>query len=400
MSNDFISSIEHLCHEKNLDKKTLLEAIETAVVAALKRKYSQDSEIHFHIDDETGVFDVSFGKTVVEKVRTRSMEISLDEARKQAGEDVQLGDIVQVPVDVQSIARITAQTAKQIITQKIRDVEKSAFIEEYTQRIGELILAPVDRVEARRVVLNLGECEGVLLQSDLLPNDQFRAGEVVKTVIREVQLNRRGDVQVLLSRSNEDFLSQLFREEVPEISSGNVVIKAVAREGGSRSKIAVKALRMGMDPVGACVGVKGSRVSAVVDEIGGEKIDIIEWSDEPALMICNALSPAEVVKMDIYDEEGLAVVVVPEDQLSLAIGRRGQNARLAAKLTNWKIDIYSEQEYEEASPEEIGQPVSDDEETGMMLGGSVIEPVETEAASETEREEPQSENPATPEQER
>ncbi|ADU66300.1 transcription termination factor NusA [Desulfurispirillum indicum] len=345
MKNEFISSIEQLCREKNLDKTTLLEAIETAVVAALKRKYSQECEIFFRIDDETGVFDVSFEKEVVEKVRDKSLEISLTDAIK-IQEDAKVGQRIHVPIDIQTIARITAQTAKQIIMQRVRDVEKASLMDEYRERIGELILAPVERVEARRVVLSMGECDGVLLQSDILPTDTYKQGDVVKAVIRDVQLSRRGDVQILLSRTSEQFLLQLFREEVPEISSSNVVIKAVAREGGSRSKIAVKALKSGMDPVGACVGVKGSRVSAVVEEIGGEKIDIIEWSDEPALFICNALNPAEVVKMDIYDEEGVAVVVVPERQLSLAIGRKGQNARLAAKLTNWKIDIYSEEEYE------------------------------------------------------
>ncbi|WP_034765098.1 transcription termination factor NusA [Chrysiogenes arsenatis] len=346
MQNDFISSIEQLCREKSLDKLTLMEAIETAVIAALKRKYSQESIIHFSINEETGAFDVFFEKVIVGNVRDRHLEISAADAAK-IDEDLRVGQTIKVPANVHAIGRITAQTAKQIILQKIRDVEKSQAFDDYSNRIGQLILCTVDRVENNRVILNLGECDGVMTVKDYLENEHFRAGQMIKAVIRDVEHNRRGGIRVYLSRTNEEFLCRLFEEEVPEVSSGAVSIKAAAREAGSRSKIAVRANRDNMDPIGACVGVRGSRVGAVVEEIGGEKIDIIQWFPEPAMFIRNALSPAKVIKIDIYDDENAAIVVVPQDQLSLAIGKRGQNARLAAKLTNWKIDIYSEEEYDE-----------------------------------------------------
>lgn len=351
MKTDFMSSIELLCREKSLDKDTLIQAIETAVVAALKRKYSQDAVISFNIDEHSGQFDVRFVKRVVERLRDRSLEITLADAHKIAPE-AQVGEDIEVPVNIDSIARITAQTTKQIILQRVREVEKNQMYDAYSERIGELVLSPVDRLETRRVVLNLGDCDGYLTQRDFLPHEEFRVGEMVKAVIRDVEFSRKGGIRVYMSRTNEDFLLRLFEEEVPEVASRNVLIKAAAREAGSRSKIAVYSMREGMDPIGACVGVKGSRVGAVVDEIGGEKIDIIHWSDEPAIFICNALSPARVIKMDIYDEDRMAIVVVPEDQLSLAIGKHGQNVRLAARLTNWKIDIFSEEEYADRMAED------------------------------------------------
>ncbi len=341
MNTEFLSALKQIEKERSIPVDKLLPFIEDALVAAYKKNFG-DQNITIEIDRNTGELGIWQRKLVVPSIEDENTEMSLEEALKLSP-DVEVGMELEMEMEVpkKTFGRIAAQTAKQVIVQKIREAEREIIYGEYIRREGELISGTVQRYENRTILVDLGRAEGVVPVSEQAANEWFRHGDRIKCYVLEVKTATRGP-QVILSRAQPAFLNKLFELEVPEIRQGIIRVKAVVREAGFRSKIAVKSLEAAVDPVGACVGPKGSRVQAVVDELRGEKIDVIPWSDDPILFVANSLQPARVSRVTLYEEDRSAVVVVPDNQLSLAIGREGQNARLAAKLTGWKIDIKSE----------------------------------------------------------
>lgn len=341
MNTEFLSALKQIEKERSIPVDKLLPFIEDALVAAYKKNFG-DQNITIEIDRNTGELGIWQRKLVVPSIEDENTEMSLEEALKLSP-DVEVGMELEMEMEVpkKTFGRIAAQTAKQVIVQKIREAEREIIFGEYIRREGELISGTVQRYENRTILVDLGRAEGVVPVSEQAANEWFRHGDRIKCYVLEVKTATRGP-QVILSRAQPAFLNKLFELEVPEIRQGIIRVKAVVREAGFRSKIAVKSLEAAVDPVGACVGPKGSRVQAVVDELRGEKIDVIPWSDDPILFVANSLQPARVSRVTLYEEDRSAVVVVPDNQLSLAIGREGQNARLAAKLTGWKIDIKSE----------------------------------------------------------
>jgi N utilization substance protein A len=340
MNTDFLSALKQIERERNIPMDMLLRAIEDALVAAYKRNFGPNQNVIIEIDRSSGELHIWQRKLVVPEVEEPGLEMSLEEALEFSPEaDIAMEIDIEVPND--TFGRIAAQTAKQVIVQRIREAEREIVYGEYVKREGELISGIVQRYEHRNLLIDLGRAEGVIPPSEQAHNEWFRQGDRVRAYVMEVKTSVRGP-QVVLSRAQPGFLVELFKMEVPEIRHGIIQVKAVVREAGFRSKIAVKSLDSAVDPVGACVGPKGSRVQAVVDELRGEKIDVIPWSDDPITLVANSLQPARVLRVTLYEEERLALVVVPDSQLSLAIGKEGQNARLAARLTGWKIDIKSE----------------------------------------------------------
>ena len=337
--------------EKGIDRETVLDAMEQAIQHAGKRKYGQDHDIRADIDRTSGEIKLMRYIEVADPVENGTTQISIAEARDR-NPDAQVGDFLIDALPPIDFGRIAAQTAKQVIVQKVREAERERQYKEYKDRIGEVINGLVKRVEYGNVVVDLGRAEALLRRDELLPRESFRRGDRVRGYIYDVRPELRGP-QIFLSRTHPQFMSKLFAMEVPEIYDGIIEIKAVARDAGSRAKIAVLSNDASVDPVGACVGMRGSRVQAVVGELQGEKIDIIQWSPDPATFVVNALAPAEVTKVVLDEETKRIEVVVPDEQLSLAIGRRGQNVRLASQLTNWDIDILTEDEESERRTEEF-----------------------------------------------
>ena len=341
MSRDFVGALLQLNAEKQVSREQLIHAVEDGIQSAYRR-VAGDEDIHVRIDGDTGKIRVFRARTAVEEVEDPLVEFTLDEARKFKA-DAQAGELVEteeLPDDV--FGRIGAQTAKQIVLQRIREVERDQVFDKFANREGEMITGAVNRVEPRAIILDVGNnVEAVLATSEQSQVEHYRIGQNVKAYVLEVRRSSRGP-QILVSRTHKGFLKRLFELEVPEIHNGTVEIKAIAREPGSRSKVAVASRQEGLDPVGATVGQRGARVQAVVAELGGEKIDIIPWNDDASVFVANALSPAQVLGVEIDEEHRIANVTVPERMLSLAIGREGQNARLAARLTGWRIDIRSD----------------------------------------------------------
>ncbi len=340
MNSDFLSALKQIEKERNIPLDVLFTHIEDALVAAYKKNFGTNATVIIEIDRHTGELGIWQRKLVVPEVVDPDLEMPLSEAQELAP-DAEVGMELELEVPNQTFGRIAAQTAKQVIVQRIREAERDIIYGEFIKREGELISGTVQRYEHRSVLVDLGRAEGVVPVAEQAQNEWFRHGDRIRCYVMEVRTATRGP-QVVLSRAQPGFLKKLFEQEVPEIRQGIIQVKAVVREAGFRSKIAVKSLESSVDPVGACVGPKGSRVQAVVDELRGEKIDVIPWSDDPIMFVANSLQPARVSRVTLYEEDGSAVVVVPDSQLSLAIGREGQNARLAAKLTGWKIDIKSE----------------------------------------------------------
>lgn len=340
MNSEMLNVLKQIEKEKNIPLERLLGFIEDALVAAYKKNFGANQNVIIEIDRTTGGFGIWQRKLVVPAIEDPDTEMSLEEAQALSP-DVEIGMELEMEVPNRTFGRIAAQTAKQVIVQKIREAERESIYGEYIRREGELISGTVQRKEGRSVLVDLGRAEGEIPPQEQAANEWFRHGDRIKCYVLEVRTASRGP-QVILSRAQPAFLNKLFELEVPEIRQGIIRVKAVVREAGYRSKIAVKSLEATVDPVGACVGPKGSRVQAVVDELRGEKIDVIPWSDDPIMFVANSLQPARVSRVTLYEEDRSAVVVVPDNQLSLAIGREGQNARLAAKLTGWKIDIKSE----------------------------------------------------------
>jgi N utilization substance protein A len=348
---ELLQVADTVARDKGIDKDEVLEAMEQAIQKAGRSKYGQEYDIRAEIDRRTGEIRLLRFREVVETVENEATHIPLA-AAKRLNPEAEIGDFITDPLPPIDFGRIAAQTAKQVIVQKVRDAERQRQFNEFKDRIGEIVNGLVKRVEFGNVVVDLGRAEAMLRRDELLPRESFRQGERVRAYIYDVRQEPRGP-QIFLSRTHPQYMAKLFAQEVPEIYDGIIEIRAVARDPGSRAKIAVISRDSGIDPVGACVGMRGSRVQAVVGELQGEKIDIIPWSQDPATFVVNALAPAEVSKVVMDEEQRRIEVVVPDDQLSLAIGRRGQNVRLASQLTGWDIDILTEAEESERRTEEF-----------------------------------------------
>ena len=368
MASDLSRIIDQVGKDKGIDRKVLIEALEQALLAAARKKYGTKQEIEAHFSEESGEVELFQFKTVVKEVKNPPAEIALKEA-KELDSEVQVGDSLGTKIDVSEFGRIAAQTAKQVIIQRVKDAERENIFDDFKDRKGEVISGTVQRFERGSIIVNLGRAEAVVPQQELIPKETYKPGDRIRAYVLDVRKTPKGP-QIILSRSNPNFLTKLFEMEVPEISEGIVKIINAAREPSSRAKIAVYSRDSDVDPVGACVGMRGSRVQAVVQELRGEKIDIIPWSEDAASFVCNALAPAEISKVIINPEAKAMEVIVEDDQLSLAIGRRGQNVRLAAKLTDWKIDIRSESKAERPMPslDEIGTRGMDTVEKVVGVG--------------------------------
>ncbi|HVC52719.1 MAG TPA: transcription termination factor NusA [Stellaceae bacterium] len=348
---ELLQVAETVARDKGIDRDEVLEAMEQAIQKAGRSKYGQEYDIRAEIDRKSGEIRLMRFREVVDTIENEPAQISLSQAHK-LNADAEIGDFITDPLPPIDFGRIAAQTAKQVIVQKVRDAERQRQYLEFKDRVGEIVNGLVKRVEYGNVVVDLGRAEAMLRRDELLPRESFRQGERVRAYIYDVRQEPRGP-QIFLSRTHPQFMAKLFAQEVPEIYDGIIEIKSVARDPGSRAKIAVISRDSGIDPVGACVGMRGSRVQAVVGELQGEKIDIIPWSPDPATFVVNGLAPAEVSKVVMDEEQRRIEVVVPDDQLSLAIGRRGQNVRLASQLTGWDIDILTEAEESERRTEEF-----------------------------------------------
>jgi transcription termination/antitermination protein NusA len=342
---ELLQIADAVAREKAIDRKIVLGAMEDAIAKAARSRYGSETEVRAEIDPKSGELHLSRHMLVVDAVENPSFQISLEEARRRHPA-AQIGDTIADPLPPLEYGRIAAQSAKQVIVQKVREAERDRQYEEYKDRIGDIVNGIVKRVEYGNVVVDLGRGEAIVRRDEMLPREVFRNGDRIRAYIYDVRREQRGP-QIFLSRTHPQFMSKLFAQEVPEIYDGIVEVKAVARDPGSRAKIAVVSRDSSVDPVGACVGMRGSRVQAVVNELQGEKIDIIPWSQDIATFVVNALAPAEVAKVVLDEERERIEVVVPDQQLSLAIGRRGQNVRLASQLTGWDIDILTEQEESE-----------------------------------------------------
>jgi N utilization substance protein A len=340
MKSEFMLAITQLSAEKNLPKEVVLSAVETALQSAYRKdNFAPNQEIAVKIDPTTGRVKVWAEKTVVEQPSDTRREISLDDAAKLKP-DAKLEDMVMVEATPRNAGRIAAQTAKQVILQRLHEAEHSAIFEEYSDKEGDIVTGVVQRMEPRQIFVDLGRAEAILPAAEQVRTERYRIGQRLRVYLLEVVRTSRGP-QVVVSRSHPDLLRRLFELEVPEVLSGVVEIKAVAREAGYRSKIAVAARQEGIDPVGCCVGLRGIRIQNIMRELNGEKLDVVAWSEDTGAFIANALSPAQVLSVELDEGDGIATVVVPDKQLSLAIGKEGQNARLAAKLSGWRIDIKS-----------------------------------------------------------
>jgi len=350
---ELLQIADAVAREKSIDREVVLDAMAEAIQKAARSRYGVENEIRARINPSTGEIRLVRLLEVVERVETDAVEIALEDA-KRLNPEVVMGDLIEDELPPIEFGRIAAQTAKQVIVQKVRDAERERQYDEFKDRIGEVVNGSVKRVEYGNVIVDLGRGEAIVRRDELLPRETFRNSDRIRAYIYDVRREQRGP-QIFLSRTHPQFMSRLFTQEVPEIYDGIIEVKAVARDSGSRAKIAVRSNDTSIDPVGACVGMRGSRVQAVVNELQGEKIDIIQWSDEPATFIVNALAPAEVVKVVLDEDTQRIEVVVPDDQLSLAIGRRGQNVRLASQLTGWDIDILTEAEESERRQAEFAQ---------------------------------------------
>ena len=348
---ELIQVADVVAREKGIEREEVLEAMEQAIQRAGRSKYGHDHDIRATIDRKTGEISLMRCTEVVDEIEDEINQINLEMAHRRDAA-LAVGDVISDPLPPIDFGRIAAQTAKQVIVQKVREAERERQFNEYKDRAGEIVNGIVKRVEFGNVTIDLGRGEGILRRDELLPRESFRQGDRVRALIFEVRRENRGP-QIFMSRTHPDFMRLLFTQEVPEIYDGIIELRAVARDPGSRAKIAVLSNDGSIDPVGACVGMRGSRVQAVVSELQGEKIDIIPWSDDPATFVVNALAPAEVAKVVLDEDAGRIEVVVPDEQLSLAIGRRGQNVRLASVLSGWDIDILTEQEESDRRQEEF-----------------------------------------------
>lgn len=361
MSSELLDALDLLEKEKGISKDVIIEAIEAALVSAYRRNFNQAQNVRVDINMSTGTMKVFARKEIVEEVFDPRLEISLEDAQN-INPNYQIEDIVELEVTPKDFGRIAAQTAKQVVTQRVREAERGIIYSEFIDREEDIMTGIVQRVDSKFIYVSLGKIEAILPSNEQMSNERYQPHDRIKVFITKVEKTTKGP-QIYVSRTHPGLLKRLFEIEVPEIYDGTVEIRSVAREAGDRSKISVHSENAEVDPVGACVGPKGSRVQAVVNELKGEKIDIVKWSEDPVVFVANALSPSKVLDVMVNEEDKATTVVVPDYQLSLAIGKRGQNARLAAKLTGWKIDIKSETDAREAGiyPREEGILSFDDD---------------------------------------
>ena len=343
---ELIMAINELEKEKGISKEYLLESLETALVSAYKKNFDSAENVKIEINSETGEIHVYAQKEVVKEVENNQLQISLENA-KQIEKKAEIGDIINIETKPKDFGRIAAGTAKQHILQKVREAERNMIFNEYNERKGEIVTGIVQKADKGTIILDLGKLEGIMPLKEQIPTEHYKVNDKVKAYVLSVEKGLKGAPQVLVTRSHPDVIKKLFELEIPEIYEGLIEVKAVSRDPGNRSKVAVYSKNPDIDPVGSCVGSKGIRIQNIINEMNGEKIDVIEWSEDPATFICAALLPAHVMAIDIKEDERFAQVIVPDEELSLAIGKGGQNARLAVKLTNWKIDIKSETQYRE-----------------------------------------------------
>lgn len=346
MNADFIEALNALEKERGISKEVLLTAIEAALISAYKRNYNSTGNVRAEVDAQTGEIQIYASKTVVETVESPTVEIALEDAKK-VNTLYEIGDVLEVEAKTKDFGRIAAQTAKQVVVQRIREAERGVIYEEYVEKENEVLTAIVQHVEKGNAYVELGKTDGILTANEMIPNETYQNNDRIKVYVLEVRKENKGP-QVVVSRTHPGLIKRLFELEVPEIQSGVIQIKSIAREAGSRTKVAVHSSDPQVDAVGSCVGQRGSRVERIVNELHNEKIDIIEYDSDCAIYIARALSPAKVLMVYINEDEKAAKVVVPDTQLSLAIGKEGQNARLAAKLTGWKIDIKSQSQAEDS----------------------------------------------------
>jgi N utilization substance protein A len=350
INKELIYVIQQIGNEKGIGVEVLFEALESALLSASKKTMGVADNVRMHLDRNTGSLQVFARKKVVEAVTDPKLEIRLSEARA-LNRDAQLDDEIEVELPPQEFGRIAAQTAKQVILQRVRDAERDAIYSDFIDREGKIVRGVVHRIEKRNVIVELGKAEGIITEREQIPGERYNPGDRVRAYVLEVKKTAKGP-QILLSRTHPGFLARLFEAEIPEIAEGIVQVRAAAREAGERAKVAVASTKRDVDPIGACVGLRGTRIQVISRELRGEKIDIVEWAPDPAMFVARALSPAKVSSVVVSESEGqgdggAVLVVVPDNQLSLAIGKRGQNARLAAKLTGLRVDIKSEGELED-----------------------------------------------------
>ena len=374
MKSDFLIAVTQLAAERNLPREIVYAAIEAALISAYKKdNLAAGQDISVKLSPSDGEIRVYTRKTVVEKVEDELTELSVKEARRHQA-DAKLDDVIELETDDYNAGRIAAQTAKQVVMQRLREAERELVYEEYIEREGDILNATVQRVEPKQVILDLGRAEAILPASEEVPSERYRPNQRLKVYLLGVERTARGP-EVIVSRAHRNLLKRLFELEVPEIYNGSVEIMAIAREAGSRSKVAVAARQEGVDPVGSCVGLRGIRIQNIVNELQGEKIDVVQWHNDPPMFISNALSPAQILRVDTNEGTNTATVVVSDRYLSLAIGREGQNARLAAKLTGWKVDIKSSLEYEAERAQIIissEQLLTDDDTDGVNIASAEV----------------------------
>ena len=368
---ELIIAMKELEDERGIKKEYLIESLEMALVTAYKKNFDSADNVKVVIDRETGETHVYSSKMVVEASKDECFEISLEDARKKS-KKYEIGDVVDIEIVPKNFGRIAAQTAKQVVVQKIREAEREIVYTEFNDKKGEIVTGIIQKNDGNTVVLDLGKLEGVMPLKEQIPTETYNVNDKIRGYVLEVEKGIKGNPQVIVSRSHPDFVRRLFEFEIPEIYEGLIEIKNISRDAGSRSKVAVYSTNENIDPVGSCVGQKGVRIQNIINELHGEKIDVIEWDEDPAVFIAAALLPAQVLAVDIKEEEKFAQVIVPDDQLSLAIGKSGQNARLAARLTNWKIDIKSESQFRkmleeaqnesEETVEEVAEEIENEEE--------------------------------------
>ncbi|WP_298078320.1 transcription termination factor NusA [uncultured Abiotrophia sp.] len=343
MSKELVKAMQVLEEEKGISRQVIKEALESALALAYKKNYDQAQNVEVQFDENKGTIKVYSVKEVVETNYDSTLEISLEEALK-INRAYEIGDKIKFEVTPKDFGRIATQTAKHVIMQRIREAERENIFEEFSQYVDEIMTGTVERQDHRFIYVNIGRVEAIMPLGEQIPSEQFEPDQRIKVYVAKVDKTSKGP-QIVVSRAHNDFLRRLFEQEVPEIYDGTVEVMAIAREAGDRAKVAVRSRDKNIDPVGTCVGPRGQRVQAIVNELNGENMDIIEWNEDPVVFIQNALSPAQVIKVDFNEEAHACIVVVPDNQLSLAIGKRGQNARLAARLTTYKIDIKSESSY-------------------------------------------------------
>lgn len=345
-NKELILALEELEKEKGIKKSYVIEAIEQALITAYKRNFDSAENVKVVMDQVTGEAHLYAVKEVVEVAEDDKLQINLENARK-ISKKLEIGDSVDVEMVPKDFGRIAAQTAKQVIIQKLREAERDIVFNEFNERKGEIVSGIIQKADTNIVVMDLGELEGIMPAKEQIPTEQYRVNQKIRGYVLDVVKGMKGNPQVVVSRACPEFVRRLFEFEIPEIYEGLIEIKSVSRDPGYRSKVAVYSTNPNIDPVGSCVGQKGVRIQNIINELNGEKIDVIEWNEDPSIYIAAALLPAQVLAVDVKEEEKFAQVIVPDDQLSLAIGKSGQNARLAVKLTGWKIDIKSESQFRE-----------------------------------------------------